>query len=82
MAENKYSEMSDEQLLVEKKKLKSTKLISGVIIAVSFLAFVLAAVKNGMSFLTFLPLAFAYLAMKIQEKTHALEATLNTRGLE
>ncbi len=82
MVNNEYTELDTEQLLAEKAKMKLKKLAIGLVIIGAFICFVIMAVKNGMSFFTFLPLAVAFLAMKSIEKMHALEAVLNSKGLE
>lgn len=82
MLKNEYSELDTVQLLAEKEKMKTKKLLSTLVIIASFIGFVIVAVQNGMSFFTFLPLVFGFLAMKSIEKMHALEAVLNARGLE
>ncbi|KMQ67403.1 hypothetical protein ACM39_13250 [Chryseobacterium sp. FH2] len=82
MSENKFSELSDLQLLEKKKQLKSTNIINALIIGVLIGVVIYSIIKNGFGFVTFLPLLFVYFVIKNQNESKELEKEIKSRNLK
>ncbi len=83
MEQKKLSALTDQELLQEAKKMKSTSIINAVLIG--FLAGVVfySIVKNSWGFLTLIPLFFAYkLINNSKHTTKELEQHLKERNLK
>lgn len=76
------TELSDQELLEKRKNIKSTRVMSAVIIGVVAGIAVYSAVKNGLGLLTLFPLLFIFITVQ-QERTNrrALEKEINARNL-
>lgn len=82
MTQKNLSELTDQELLQEAKKLKSASIINAVLIG--FLAGVIfySVIKNTWGLLTIIPLFFAYkLANKSKQHKQELMALLKERNL-
>lgn len=60
--------MTDQEIQKEQKKIKSNKLINGVLIGILIGVSVYSVVKNGVGFFTFSPLLLAYLLFYNRKK--------------
>jgi hypothetical protein len=81
--ERKLSELTDQELLQEAKKMKSTSITNAVLIG--FLAGIVfySIMKNSLGFLTLIPLFFAYKLMnKSKYNNKELENILKERNLK
>lgn len=82
MTQRKLSELTDQELLQEAKKLKSASIINAVLIG--FLAGIIfySVIKNTWGLLTIIPLFFAYkLANKSKQHKQEVMALLKERNL-
>ncbi len=66
------NQLTDEEILKEKKKAKNNKLINALLIGICIGISVYSAVKNGFGFFTFFPLILAYLLFHKREKIKLL----------
>ena len=82
MKEKEFTELSDEELLQEQKKMKSTKMINGFLIGLLIGVAIYSLVKNGLGFFTFFPLLFVYIIYSNNKKSKALDAELKARNLK
>ena len=81
MNQNKYSQFTDEQLLIEKKKLKSTNLINAILIGAAVGVAAYSFYYKGFSFFTLFPLLFVYWFVKSKNSTKELEDEIKSRNL-
>jgi hypothetical protein len=63
MTEQELSELTDEELLVEAKKLKSASILSALVIGIMAGVIIYSAVKSTIGFLTLIPLFIIYKIM-------------------
>jgi len=82
MTQKELAELTDQELLQEAKKIKSTNLSDGLIIGVLIGIAIYSAVKNGFGLLSFLPLVYAPIAVKNKKKNKELEELLKERNLK
>ena len=83
MQEKKLLEFSDQELLQEAKKMKSTSIINGFLIGLLIGIILYSVVKNSWGFLTLLPLFLIYkLSNKSKNDTEELENLLKERNLK
>ncbi len=83
MTERKLSELSDEELLQEAKKMKSNSIMNAVLIGFLVGIIFYSVVKNTLGFLTLIPLFLAYkLVNKSNYKNQELESILKERNLK
>ena len=83
MKEKSLSELTDQELLQEAKKMKSTKITNAVLIGFLFGVIFYSVVKNSYGFLTLIPLYLAYkLINNSKTDTKELEAILKERNLK
>ncbi|MEC5158587.1 hypothetical protein [Chryseobacterium sp. MP_3.2] len=80
-AEN-YTALSDEELLIEAKKMKSSNLTSAVLIGCMIGIAIYSTVKNGFGFFTLFPLFFIFIVFKNGPPKKALEAEIKLRNLK
>ena len=86
MEQKKLTELDDQELLEEQKKLKTNKIINATLIGLFVGVFVYGAVKNGFTFFTFFPLLFALLLVNSGRKKiefeNELKNEINARNIK
>ena len=82
MMQKKLAELTDEELLQEAKKIKSTNVFDAVIFGILIGIAIYSSVKNGFGLLTFLPLVYIPIAAKNKTKNKELEKLLKERNLK
>jgi hypothetical protein len=82
MAQKELAELTDQELLQEAKKIKSTNITDAVIFGVLIGIAIYSSVKNGFGLLSFLPLVYTPIAAKNRIKNKALEDLLKERNLK
>ncbi|MCG8696969.1 MAG: hypothetical protein MI922_02855 [Bacteroidales bacterium] len=78
----KLEELSDQELLQEAKKVKTTYLYDAVIIGFLVGIAIYSSMKNGFGLLTFLPLVYLPIAAKNKIKQKELQKLLKEKGLD
>lgn len=81
MASKEPSELTNEELLQEGKRLKPTKIMDAVLIGVLVGIAIYSTVNNGFGLLTFLPLIYLPITAKNRIRLGKVEALLKARGL-
>ncbi|WP_432714134.1 hypothetical protein [Pedobacter sp.] len=76
------TELSDQELLAERKKLKSNHIINAVLCGLLIGVSIYNTVRNGLGFFTFFPLYFVFIVFNNRKKTKALNDELKSRNLE
>ena len=82
MKENKFTKLSDEELLQAASRHKSTNVYDAVIFGVLIGIAIYSTVKNGWGLLTFLPLVYLPIAARNKTKQKELEKLLRERNLK
>ena len=83
MNQKELSELTDQELLQEAKKLKSTSITNAVLIGFLIGIVIYSIVKNTLGFLTLIPLFLAYkLVNKSKYNNQELENILKERNLK
>lgn len=82
MKQKGLTDLSDEEILQEKKKVKSRTRITAFLIGLFIGIATYSAVKNGLGFATFLPLFLVYFLVKNDNKSKALDNELKSRDLK
>ena len=83
MEEKKLSELTDQELLQEAKKMKSKSITNAVLIGVLIGIVVFSVLKSSLGFFTLIPLFFVYkLANKSKHDSKELESLLKERNLK
>ena len=83
MEQKNLSELTDEELLQEAKKVKSTAIINALLIGFLVGIIVYSIVKHTLGMLTLIPLYFAYkLINNSKYNKQELEDLLKERGLK
>lgn len=77
----KLEELSDQELLQEVKKAKTTYLYDAVIFGFLVGIAIYSSVKNGFGLLTFLPLVYLPIAAKNKIKQKEMQKLLKEKGL-
>ena len=73
MKSENLTDLSDQELLLKIKKIKTNKIIDATIIGITIGIVVYSAVKNGFGFFTFFPLIVTYLIIRNSTNTKILE---------
>lgn len=81
MKEEDLSQLTDEMLLLEQKKIKSTNIVHAVLFGVMIGVATYSTVKNGFGILTFFPFFFIPMLTKNRTKKKALEEEVKKRNL-
>jgi hypothetical protein len=81
MEQKLLTELTDEELLKEAKKIKPTNLYDAGILGVLIGIAIYSTVNNGLGLFTFLPLVYAPKAVKNKAKNKELEKLLKERKL-
>ncbi|NEN22369.1 FUSC family protein [Cryomorpha ignava] len=82
MNQKELLELTDQELLLEAKNSKRTKVYDAVIFGVLIGIAIYSSIKNGFGLLTFLPLVYIPIAAKNKTKNTALESLLKERNLK
>ncbi|MCF3108936.1 hypothetical protein LL912_09115 [Niabella sp. CC-SYL272] len=82
MNQKELATLTNEALLREAKKSKSTKLFDAVLFGFLIGVAVFSTVKNGFGLLSFLPLVYIPVAAGNRNKNKALEQLLKERNLK
>ena len=85
MKDKKLSELTDQELLDEAKKMKSNSIIHALLIGIMIGIIIYGVVKNNLGFLTLIPLYFAYKVFNNPENNKnnkELEILLKERNLK
>jgi hypothetical protein len=81
MIQKELSALSDEELLLEGKKIKSTAIVNAVLFGVMIGVAAYSTIKNGLGILTFFPLLFIQMLLKNNARKKALKMELKERNL-
>lgn len=81
MEQKELTALTNEELLQEMKKMKTTRIYDAGIIGVLIGAAFYGTVKAGFGIFTFIPLAYTPIAAKNNKKYNALKELLKERGL-
>ena len=81
MAEKELSELTDEQLVQEAKKMKSASIMSALVIGCMIGIIIYSAVKNSIGFFTLIPLFFVYKMLSNSKNNDELKRILKERKL-
>lgn len=83
MKEKKLSELTDQELLQEAKKMKSTAITNAVLIGSLIGIIIFSVIKSSLGFLTLIPLFLVYkLINNSKRDSKALEDLLKERNLK
>lgn len=83
MTQKKLSELTDQELLQEAKKMKSASIINALLIGVLIGIVLYSIAKNSLGFFTLIPLFFAYKLINNSKYSHKeLENILKERNLK
>lgn len=82
MEQKKLTELSNEELLLEVKRIKPVKIYDAVIFGCLIGIAIYSSVKNGFGLLSFLPLVYLPIASKNNAKRKELEKLLKERNLK
>ena len=82
MEQKELSELTDQELLDQSKKMKSTSITNAVFIGISIGIVIYSIVENSFGFLTLIPLFFIYRLVKNSKNNKPLEEELKARNLK
>jgi hypothetical protein len=82
MKQKELAELTNEELLQEAKKIKSSNIFDAAIFGFLIGVAVYSAVKNGFGLLTFLPLIYIPIAAKNKARNKELEKLVKERELK
>ncbi|MCB9307245.1 MAG: FUSC family protein [Lewinellaceae bacterium] len=82
MEQKKLSELTDEELLQEAKKMKSNSIMNAVLIGFMFGIIIYSIAKNSLGILTLIPLLFAFNLINKSKDDKALKELLKERNLK
>ena len=82
MEQKELSELTDQELLLEAKKVKSNSMINAVLIGFLIGIIVYSIVKNSIGIFTLIPLFFIYKLVNKPKSNKELEALLKERNLK
>lgn len=81
MTEKELSGLTDEELLVEAKKMKSTNIINAILIGFVIGVIIYSVAKNTVGFFTLIPLFIIYKLVNGSKNNAALKRVLKERNL-
>jgi uncharacterized membrane protein len=81
MTPENLNTLTDQELLVRAKKMKSTSIINAVLFGVMIGIAIYSTIKKGFGFYTFFPLIFAFFAFNDSKKNKELKKVLQERNL-
>lgn len=76
------TELSDEELVLEGKKIKSSNIMDAMIIGVLIGISLYSAFRNGIGLLSFLPFAYLPVAAKNRTRNRQVEDLLKEKNLK
>lgn len=82
MTEEELSNLSDQELLVEAKKMKSTNFINAVLIGFLIGVIIYSVVKSTVGLFTLIPLFIIYKFTNASKNDETLKKVLADRGLK
>ena len=82
MKKKELSELTDQELLVEAKKMKSAAIINALLIGIMIGVVVWSVAKNTVGLFTLIPLFFAYKLINNSKNDKALKDHLKERNLK
>ena len=82
MKEKELSELTNEELLIESKKVKLTPIANAIFIGFLFGVIFYSIVKNTWGILSLIPLFLAYKLIKDSKKNKEMEKLLKERNLK
>tara|TARA_R110000787_G_scaffold48953_12_gene117560 strand:+ start:45 stop:293 length:249 start_codon:yes stop_codon:yes gene_type:complete len=82
MEKKEFAELTDEELLIEKKKIQYNKIVNASFIGFCIGVAIYSAVKKGFVFFTFFPLILTYPFIKNEKKRRELKNELKARNLD
>lgn len=82
MTQDELAGLTDQELLQEVKKNKSTSLINAVMFGVMIGISMYSTWKNGVGFFALVPLVFAYFAFNNSKNSNALAMEVKSRNLK
>jgi len=82
MAQKTLADLTNEELLDEAKKVKSTKIFDAVAIGVLVGIATYSSIRNGVGLFTFLPLIYIPIATRNNTKRNEVERLLKERNLK
>jgi ABC-type phosphate transport system permease subunit len=82
MTEKELSELTDQELLDEAKKMKSTSMTSALLIGIMIGIIIYSIVKNSIGFFTLIPLFFVFKLVNNSKNNKTLEKILEERKLK
>lgn len=82
MTEKELSELTDQELLAEAKKMKSNYIMSALLIGFMIGVVVYSVAKNSVGFFTLIPLFFVYKITSGSKNYDALKKVLKERNLK
>ncbi|MEM8486553.1 MAG: hypothetical protein AAF564_13460 [Bacteroidota bacterium] len=82
MTREELAGLTDEVLLQEQKKVKTSKTFNAFLIGIFIGIAVYSAVRNGPGFATVFPLIFVYFAFRNGKKAQTLEQEVQARDIK
>lgn len=82
MTEKKLSELTDQELLIKAKKMKSTAIINALLVGFLIGIIIFSVVKSTLGLFTLIPLFLAYKLANQPTDDQALKTLLKERNLE
>lgn len=82
MTQKELSELTDQELLDEAKKMKSTSITNAVLIGFLIGIIIYSIMKNSLGFFTLIPLFFAYKIFNNSKDNKDLKRLLKERNLK
>lgn len=80
--QKQLSQLSDQELLAEAKKIKKASIMSALVIGIMIGVIVWSIAKNTVGLFTLIPLYFIWRIVNSPNNNKELEALLKERGLE
>ncbi len=82
MTQKELSELTDQELLAQAKKMKSTAIINALLIGFMIGIIIYSIVKNSIGLFTLIPLFFVYKLFNNSKNNKGLEKLLKERNLK
>jgi hypothetical protein len=82
MENKEFADLTNEELLKEKKKIQYNKIVNASLIGFCVGIFIYSAVKNGFGLFAFFPLLLTYPFFKNVKKIKVLAEELNSRNIK